>query len=413
MPRHLTATDLAKILRPGMRVAVPGGAGEPTGLIQALRAAPDAAAGVTFYQFPLPVLNQFDYSSLHGQARICVPFMASHLREAEQAGRLDFMPMQMRAVFDYFGQGQAFDLLLLQVAPPDPCGLSRHGFGVEYMDAMIANSECILAEVNGELVPPAGAPAIAFDSIDFVIETAHPIIEMPLPSVDDTSLAIARHVASLIPDGACIQTGIGAIPAAVLSDLSDKNDLGLHSGLIDDAGMALINQGNVNGSRKSIDRDMHIVGMAIGTRALYEWLSVRPDVQFRGADYTHDVRVISQIERFVSVNSAIEVDLTGQVNAESVAGCQISGTGGSVDFMRGAMLAPGGRSIVALGSTARGGILSRIVSRFDEGTPLTALRTDIDTVVTEHGIAELKGQSLQARRERLIAIADPQFRDSL
>lgn len=413
MPRHLTAADLAKILRPGMRVAVPGGAGEPTGLIQVLREASEAAAGVTFYQFPLPVLNQFDYSSLHSDARMCVPFMASHLREAEQAGRLDFMPMQMRTVFDYFGQGQAFDLLLLQVAPPDPSRLSRHGFGVEYIDAMIANSKCILAEVNSELVPPAGAPAIAFDSIDFAIHTAHPIIEMPLPGVDDTSLAVARHVASLIPDGACIQTGIGAIPAAVLSDLSDKNDLGLHSGLIDDAGMALIEQGNVNGSRKSIDRDMHIVGMAIGTRALYEWLSVRPDVQFRGADYTHDVRVISQIERFVSVNSAIEVDLTGQVNAESVAGRQISGTGGSVDFMRGAMLAPGGRSIVALGSTARRGTLSRIVSRFDERTPVTALRTDIDTVVTEHGIAELKGQSLEARRERLIAIAHPEFRDSL
>lgn len=413
MAQNITHSDLARILRPGMQVAVPGGTAEPTGLIDLLRRAPESAAGVTFHQFPLPSLNQFDYSSLHTDARMRVPFMAPHLQEAAQNGRLEFMPMHMRAVFEYFAQGRAFDLLLLQVAPPSASGLCRHGFGIEYMDAMIANSNQILAEVNDQLMPPAGAPVITLESIDYLVETNHSLIEMPLPSLDETALAIGRNVASLIPDGACIQTGIGAIPAAVLACLREKNDLGMHSGLIDDAGMALIRAGNISGVRKSIDCGLHVTGMAIGSSALYEWLAEVPEVDFRGADYTHDARVISRIENFVSVNSAIEVDLTGQINAESLAGRQISGTGGSVDFMRGAMLAKGGRSIVALGSTARGGTLSRIVRRFAEGTPVTALRTDVDTLVTEHGIAELKGQSLESRRERLISIADPKFRDQL
>lgn len=413
MARSITHSDLGRILRPGMQVAVPGGPAEPTGLIELLRRAPESAAGVTFHQFPLPSLNRFDYSSLHADARMCVPFMAPHLKDAAQARKLDFIPMHMRAVFDYFAHGRKFDLLLLQVAPPDASGVCRHGFGIEYMDAMVSNSKSILAELNSRLVPPAGGPAIALELIDHVAETGHSLIEMPTPNIDDTSLAIGRRVASLIPDGTCIQTGIGAIPAAVLACLREKNDLGMHSGLIDDAGMALIRAGNITGVRKTIDRATHVTGMAIGTSALYEWLAEAPQVAFRGADYTHDASVIARIENFVSVNSAIEVDLSGQINAESVAGRQLSGTGGSVDFMRGAMLAPGGRSIVALASTARGGSLSRIVQRFAEGTPVTALRTDVDTVVTEHGIAELKGQSLDSRRSRLVEIADPKFRDAL
>ncbi len=413
MPQQVTAADLGMILRPGMRVAVPGGIGEPTGLIDLLREAPEAAAGVSFYQFPLPALNQFDYSSLHEDARICVPFMAPHLREAQAAGRVRFIPTSMRGFYDFFAAQPPFDLMLLQVTPPDASGLSKHGFSFDYTQPMIANSKAILAELNQELRPPASALTIPIKRIDFIVETAHALPEMPMPTLDDTARAIGRNVASLIPDAACIQTGIGAIPAAVLSCLGNRNDLGMHSGLIDDAGMALIRQGNITGSHKTFDQGLHIACMAIGSAKLLEWLTEVPEVEFRGANYTHDLRVIARMENFYSVNSAIEIDLTGQVNAESVAGRQVSGTGGSVDFMRGAMLSPAGRSIVALASTARGGSLSRIVPRFLEGTPVTALRTDVDTVVTEHGIAELKGQPLEARRERLIAIAAPEFRQSL
>ena len=413
VPQQVTAADLTNILRPGMRVAIPGGMGEPTGLIELLREAPEAAADVSFYQFPLPVLNQFDYSSLHEDARICVPFMAPHLRAAQAAGRVHFIPASMRGFYDFLAAAPTFDLMLLQLTPPNATGFSRHGFSFDYMEPMIANSKAILAELNHELKPPASAPALTIERIDWVVETAHALPEMPVPTLDDTAREIGRRVANLIPDGACLQTGIGAIPAAVLAYLGDRNDLGLHSGLIDDAGMALIRQGNITGSCKTFDRGLHIACMAIGSAELCEWLTEVPQVEFRGANYTHDLRVIARMENFHSVNSAIEIDLTGQVNAESVAGRQVSGTGGSVDFMRGAMLSPGGRSIVALASTARAGSLSRIVPRFSEGTPVTALRTDVDTVVTEYGIAELKGQPLEVRRERLIAIAAPQFSQSL
>jgi 4-hydroxybutyrate CoA-transferase len=217
-------------------------------------------------------------------------------------------------------------------------------------------------------------------------------------------------VADLIRDGDCIQTGIGAIPAAILAALANKNDLGLHSGLIDDGGMALIERGVMTSRAKPIDRGQHVTGMALGSTALMDWLAQRPDVMFRGADHTHEVRAIREIPNFVSINSAVEIDLFGQVNAERVGGRQLSGTGGSVDFMRAAKASRGGRSIVAMTATARGGSVSRIVPRVELAT---ALRTDVDLIVTEYGVADLKHASAAARVEALIDIAAPAFRDAL
>ena len=413
MPVPITAADLHRILQPGMRVAVPGGVAEPTSLIDLLREAPDAVAGVIFYQFPLAGLNNFDYSSLHETTRICTPFMAPHLQDAEHAGRLDFLPISMRYMYDFFARAPEFDLCLLQLAPEDTSATLKHGFSFDFLEAMIGNSKRILAEVNSQLKPPASVPGIAREKLDFIVETAHDIAQMQPPKIDDTALAVGRNVAGLIPDGACLQTGIGSIPAAVLASLDQHSDLGLHSGLIDDAGMRLVERGNLTGRLKAVDRGQHIACMAIGSQHLYRALADTPEVVLRGANYTHDALAIAKLENFYSINSAVEIDLSGQVNAEWVGGRQVSGTGGSVDFMRAARLASGGMSIVALASTARGGTLSRIVPKFAEGTPVTALRTDVDAVVTEHGVAQLRGETLQSRRERLIAIAAPEFRDAL
>jgi 4-hydroxybutyrate CoA-transferase len=224
------------------------------------------------------------------------------------------------------------------------------------------------------------------------------------------TLAIAKHVAGLIRDGDCIQTGIGAIPAAILAALTDRNDLGLHSGLLDDGGRALIQRGVMTGAVKSLDRGFHVTGMALGGAELHAWLADERSVMFRGADHTHDFSVIRQIDNFVSINSAVEVDLYGQINAEQVDGRQISGTGGSVDFMRAAKAARGGRSIVAMSATARGGSVSRIVPAV---SLVTALRTDVDLVVTEYGIAALRDAPAARRVDALIDIAAPQFRDEL
>ncbi|TDJ32000.1 MAG: acetyl-CoA hydrolase, partial [Gammaproteobacteria bacterium] len=243
-----------------------------------------------------------------------------------------------------------------------------------------------------------------------LIESERQLFELPVPEIDPAAVCIGKLVASLIQDGDCLQTGIGAIPAAILNQLSNKNDLGLHGGLIDDGGMELIRQGVLTGANKPLDRDVHVTGMALGSHALIEWLAATPEVMFRSANYTHEVNVIRQLPGFVSINSAVEVDLHGQVNAEVTGGRQISGTGGSVDFMRAAKASRGGRSIIAMHATARNGEVSRIVAKVEL---VTALRTDVDIVVTEHGIAHLKNLPSRARARALIDIAAPQFRSEL
>ena len=222
--------------------------------------------------------------------------------------------------------------------------------------------------------------------------------------------AIGQHVAGLIRDGDCVQTGIGAIPAAILAALADKNDLGWHGGLLDDGGMALIESGVVTGNRKTHMGGIHVTGMLLGSERLHDWAATREDVALCGADVTHDSRTIALLDNFVSINSAVEVDLDGQVNAEVVAGRQISGVGGAVDFMRAAQMSSGGRSIVAMTATAARGKVSRIVPRVGM---VTALRTDVDIVVTEFGVTKLHGLSRKARADALIAIAHPDFRDEL
>lgn len=412
MPETLSPGAFTTLLQPGMRVFVPGASNEPQGLLEAIQARPECAAGVTFVQFPLPGMNRVDFPGLHHEARMESFFLSPALRRSFDVGRVDFLPMHMRRIYDHVATCDRFDLVLIQVGM-DASGEYRHGPNVDFLEGALGNGAKVVAEFNRGFEPAGGAPFIDADAIDFLVETDRPLPELAPPVLDDVARDIGTCVADLIPDGACIQTGIGSIPAAVLSALSEHNDLGLHGGLIDDAGFALIDRGVITGDRKAIDRELHVTGMALGTASLYAALADRPDVQFRPARYTHEAAVIAELDHFVSINSAVEVDLLGQVSAEMVAGRQISGTGGSVDFMRGAATSPGGRSIVAMAATAKGGEHSRIVPALKAGTAVTAARTDVDCVVTEFGVAMLKGRSVDARAHALIEIAHPDFRDEL
>ena len=412
MPESLSPGAFTTLLRPGMRVFVPGASNEPSTLLEAIQARPECAAGVTFVQFPLPGMNRVDFAGLHHEACMESFFMTQAIRRSFDAGRVDFLPMHMRRVYDYVATCDRFDLVLVPVGM-DASGEYRHGPNVDFMEAALGNGAKVVAEFNRSFEPAGGAPFIDEGAMDFIVETEHAIPELAPPQIDEAARAIGAHVAKLVPDGACIQTGIGSIPAAVLSCLHDHNDLGMHGGLIDDAGFALIEDGVITGDAKAIDREQHIVGMALGSKALYSALADRPDIIFRPARYTHESTVIAELDHFVSINSAVEVDLLGQVSAEMVGGRQISGTGGSVDFMRGAATSPGGRSIVAMTATARGGELSRIVPALKAGTAATAGRCDVDCVVTEFGIAKLKGRSVDARARALIGIAHPDFQDEL
>lgn len=398
-------SDPADLLQSGQTVFVAGSANEPTGLLEQLREG-GVPAGLEFLQFPLAGYNRQDFTAYGPDTRHTTFFMTPHLEGADR-DRLHFLPMQMRRVYDYVGSHT--DVALLQVAR-DADGVLRLGPNVDFAAAALASASVVIAELNTAFTAPAGAPAIDEGRIDALVTTQRPLFEMAAPEVDDTARAIGDLVAAEIRDGDCLQTGIGAIPAAILARLGQRNDLGLHGGLIDDGGMALIEAGNVTGARKEIDRGVHITGMALGTAGLLQRLADTPAVQFRGADYTHESAVIGRLSGFVSVNSAVQVDLFGQVNAEMAGGRQISGTGGSVDFMRAARVSPGGRSIIAMTATARRGTVSRIVPRVEL---VTALRTDVDLVVTEYGVARLRDASVRARAEALIAIAAPPFRDEL
>lgn len=398
-------SDLNALLKPGQRIFVAGSINEPTALLEHL-GAQSLPRDLEFVQFPLAGYNQVDFTSWNDTASILTFFMTPTLARADRS-RVHFLPMQMRAVYDYLSRD--IDIALIQVAR-DAAGVLRVGPNVDFVDAALASAHVVIAELNHAIVAPAGCPQIAPTRIDWLLESNRPLFSPEPADVDETARRIGGRVAELVADGDCIQTGIGAIPAAILGALADKHDLGMHGGLIDEGGMQLIRAGNMTGARKTIDRGCHVTGIALGGPALMDWLAGAPEVVFRGANHTHEVSVIRQIDNFVSVNSAVEIDLYGQVNAEVVAGRQISGTGGSVDFMRGARASRGGRSIIAMTATARGGAVSRIVTSVNM---VTALRTDVDMVVTEFGVACLDGYSVRERARALAAIAAPEFRDAL
>lgn len=402
--RPMAHIDLS-CLAPGQRIFVAGGSNEPTGLLAALHQAqlPEA---LHFVQFPLAGYNQTDFTAWRPSYEMTAPFMAPHLHQADPQ-RLHFLPMQMRAFHEYVRRHA--DVALIQVARGRD-GRLRLGPNADFAAAALAGAEFVLAECNSALVAPAGCPPVDEARLHGVLNTSRPLLEMPAAAVDETARAIGALVAGLIDDGDCIQTGIGAIPAAILQALNGKKDLGMHGGLIDGCGMALIRAGVITGARKSIDRGRHVTGMALGDQVLLDWLADAPEVVFKSADYTHELGVIRQLPNFVSINSAVQVDLLGQVNAEMANGRQISGTGGSVDFMRAAKASAGGRSIIAMTATARQGTVSRIVPRVEIAT---ALRTDVDIVVTEFGAAHLRDMPVRHRAKALAAIAAPQFRDRL
>jgi 4-hydroxybutyrate CoA-transferase len=403
MPEWIKADDFRTLIKPGQKIYVGGSTSEPAALLDLLENASD----LHFIQQPIAAVNKRDLSALGENCTQETYFMTPFLKAGLASKKVRFVPMQMRAIFDHL-ENQSIDVALL-LAARDINGDLRFGLNNDYVSAALRSTRLTIVEVSEAFLSPIGSPLVD-DQADYLYASQTPATVFPGVYIDDVSNNIARRVASLIRDGDCIQTGIGAVPAAILQSLVDKNDLGLHSGIIDDGMMNLIRSGNMNGRNKAIDQYHHIAGMALGSHDLHTWLQNESNVQFRSANYTHELGVIQQLDNFVSINSAVEIDLYGQVNAEVVNGQQISGTGGSVDFMRAARSSNGGRSIIAMSATARKGLVSRIVKQVEM---VTALRTDVDLVVTEYGVADLKSASLADRAKALVAIAHPEFRDQL
>jgi acyl-CoA hydrolase len=333
------------------------------------------------------------------------------LRSMSKVGALDVIPVHVGQVGPLIATGAIpCEVAMIQVSPADAKGNHSCGLISDYVRAAVDTARVVVAEVNDQ-VPFTRGEMIPASAIDVAVQVSRPPVEVPPARIAEIDEAIARHCATYIGDGSVIQTGVGAVPDAVLRQLHDRKDLGVHSGMLGDGLVDLIEAGVVTNARKEIDRGVTINGALIGTRRLYDFAHDNPAIRMTPTGYTHDAGVLGRLSRLVTLNSALEVDLTGQVNAEQSGANYLGGTGGQVDFVRAGARSPGGAALMVLAATAKGGTLSKIVPTL--AGPVTTARTEVDVVVTEFGAAELKGQALAERTRRLIAIAHPDFQEEL
>ncbi|MEA1960644.1 MAG: acetyl-CoA hydrolase/transferase C-terminal domain-containing protein [Bacillota bacterium] len=341
-------------------------------------------------------------------------FAGSKTRKAVHEGRATFVPMHFSDCPEAYRNGVVpITVAVIHVSVPDAHGYCSLGISVDYERAAVDAARLVIAEVNAQMPRTYGDSLIHVSEIDYFIKSDRKLHVMPKPGIGAVEEAIGKNIAGLVDDGACLQLGMGAIPNAIMGFLTDKNDLGIHTELISDGAMELIQSGNITNKYKAIHKNKAVATFASGTTELYEWLNENPGVEFYPVDYINNSHVISLNDNVFSVNSAIQVDLMGQVCAETIRGKQFSGIGGQMDFVRGAAWSKGGKSIIAMPATAKNGTISKIVPHFLPGDAITTPRNDVDYVVTEYGVAHLRGQHIAERAKRLIAIADPQFRDGL
>ena len=406
---------LAAHLQPGTRVAVHGAAAEPLSLIATLREHPELSRGVHYFQTALPALNPHAYADFHPEAEASTFFITPPMRSAFRAGKLHFYPFHLHHNAHFFSEKAPPQVVLLQLSLPDARGLCSLGVTADYPPDWLALSPrpLIVAQLNPNMPRTQGYPQLPYAEISFAIEADHPLPTMPAPHIDAVAAKIGERVASLVEDGDVIQVGLGRIPDAVLNSLRNHKHLGFHAGLFTDAVMQLILCGALDGQKKSIDREQHVCGAVVGSKALYEFVDRNPAIALKPVRYTHAQEVLAQLDGLVAINAALEVDLLGQCNAEMIDGQQRGGIGGQVDFVRGARAARGGKAILAFPSTTSGGDRSRIVPRLSPGSAVGTTRADVDHVITEHGIASLRHLDLDQRAEALIAVAAPAFREQL
>lgn len=401
--------DLSQFLRKGDRIVCGQACGEPTTLIEALIAQGAAIGGLSVFiatsfsgLFTPATAESFALSSMGA---------IGALRAMAKANKLGVIPCHVSHIGRLIESGIiGCDVALIQVSPADAYG--NHSFGLisDHVKAAVEKARVVIAEVNDQ-VPFTYGESIPAAKIDVAVQVSRAPVQVPAAKIGAIDEAIARHAAKYIGDGAVIQTGIGAVPDAILRLLHDRKDLGVHSGMLGDGLVELVEAGVVTNARKEIDKGVSINGALIGTARLYQFAHNNPLIRMCSTGYTHDAAVLAQLSRLVTINSALEVDLTGQVNAEQSGATYMGGTGGQVDFVRAGGRSPGGHSILALPATAKDGAISRICVELSG--PVTTARTDVDIIVTEFGTAELRGQTLAERTRRLIAIAHPDFQEEL
>jgi acyl-CoA hydrolase len=400
-------TDVLGILRPGMTVFVPGMSGESLAFYDELRADPGRAEGVTFVGVHFPGINRTDYLALHPTVRQRAYFMSAAVRAGFLAGRVDLMPLDYPGIVRDLQQDIRVDVAIAQVSPPDEKGQCSLGASYDFLPSVWHDARVRIAHVNPQLPRTRGSFHVRLEDCQLAFESESGIAGVALEMPDAAALKHARLAAELVSDGATLQFGVGRLQAALLMSLENHRHLRVYSGMISPAILRLLETG-------AIEADAVIeCGVALGNPEFYARLDADPRFYFRPVRETHDIRRIAAIPGFHAINSALEVDLFGQVNVDCLNGRLVAGVGGLPAFSAGARLSPGGRSIIVLPATSDSGRISRIVCRSDDHSLAALARHEADYVVTEYGVARLRQLSLQQRAAALIAIAAPQFRDEL
>lgn len=413
--RFVSMQEAVSQVKSGSRVFVGSGCAEPQGLVRELARQSPRLRGIEVVS--LLTLGTAEYTDREHAAsfRHNAYFIGRNVRSAVREGRADYTPVFLGEIPGLFRSGQhRVDAVLLQLSPPDEHGDCSMGISVDIQRAALESARLVIAEINPAMPFTAGDTKVPLDRIDFCVQSTEPLLEMPLRTTEDGVAArIGLRVADLIQDGACLQLGIGTIPNAVAARLTGKRNLGVHTEMFSDGLLPLLDAGVIDNSRKTVHPGRTVTSFVMGTRELYRRLDRDESVEFHPSDFVNDPRVIARNDNVVAINSALQVDLTGQVCSDSLGYDFYSGIGGQTDFVRGAAMSRGGKPIIALPSTAKGGTVSRIVPHLDEGAGVVTSRGDVHYIVTEHGTAYLHGKTIRERAMALVGVAHPDFRDDL
>jgi len=406
--------SIVKVINPGSRIFIGSGAAEPQTLINMLIEKETSVKD-------LETINLIELGvSLYAESVMKKPFkrnaffIGQNVRNAVNEGRAEYTPIFLSELPELITSGQMkIDVAFIQIAPPDNYGFCSLGVSTDVVKAGAESADIVVAEVNKRMPRVLGDCFIHVKDIDYVVESDLPLPTWVPPEPDDVAVRIGKNVARLVEDGATIQAGIGMIPNAILNFLDDKNDLGIHTEMFSDGIIDLVEKGVITNRKKTLHNGKIIATFCMGSQRLYDFVDDNPLIEFHPCDYTNDPYIIARNNKMVSVNAAIQIDLTGQVCADSIGEYFYSGIGGQVDFVRGAARSRGGKPIIVLPSTAKNGEISRIVPHLDEGAGVVTSRGDVHYIATEYGIVNLHGKNLRERALALTSIAHPDFRDDL
>ncbi|MDR1922280.1 MAG: 4-hydroxybutyrate CoA-transferase [Candidatus Adiutrix sp.] len=409
----VSADEAVKVIKTGDRVLVGHATGEPSALVEAMVRRAGELRDVQLFHMVCMGQGEYCRPENKNSFRFNGCFLGKHTREAVAEGRGDYVPCFFFEIPELLTTKMPLDVALIQVSSPDEDGNCSYGVSCDFTEAGARRPETkVLLQIN-ERMPFTYGTYINLDRADFIVEDTREIIVLPTPKIGEVEEKIGRIVADLVEDGSTLQLGIGAIPDAVIRFLGDKKDLGIHTEMFSDGVVALAEKGVVNNSKKTLHTGKFVASFLMGTRKLYDFVDHNSDLLMLPIDYVNDPQIIARNDKMVSINASMQVDLYGQLNSSSIGPNMYSGVGGQVDFVRGARRSKGGRSIIALPSTAKGGAISKIVSRLDPGAAVTTSRYDVGAIVTEYGYAELIGLNLRERAKALINIAHPDFREQL